>query len=584
MLLGLLIILFQHNVFTQNEAIGDQHYVTGSPNNKQLPDICYNSSTSQYLVVWEEYRNATWAIAGATFNSNWVKINEFTIVESTEWDYRNPKVAFASSDKWVVVFEVSQTVTSQTKIGAARIGPNGVEYYFLIKENIYYTLQKPDIGGSWVNDEYLIVWQEENIFGYDEIRGCRFSAYYGVQGNEMTLADSDVDWYNKTSPSVTQRGSNYFVVWEKNYNASRIDIQGIYVTYYGSTGNLFDVRLNSGNNGSPNVASGGTAGDYLVVWHYQYNGNDYDIYYAFVSESSVLYIGALSWTNQIEFKPCVSYIGSLNKFVISYGKALGWAEDWNIYAKMLTRYFSIGAEEPVSETGANEGSPATTLVGESCNRAIIVWDRGDNNLYACDWCENPPCPVELTCFEIASVKNNVQLNWSTATEVGNFGFEIERCVLNSFMKQWEKIGFIKCAGNSNSPKNYSFTDNHPSGGSKFAYRLKQTDNDGAFEYSKEVEIELTPETFSLSQSYPNPFNPSTTIEYQLPNSAQVTLSVYNSLGQLVNTLVNEEKDAGYYQAVWNGNDNHGNQVASGIYFYRLQTGNFINTKKMILLR
>ena len=90
--------------------------------------------------------------------------------------------------------------------------------------------------------------------------------------------------------------------------------------------------------------------------------------------------------------------------------------------------------------------------------------------------------------------------------------------------------------------------------------------------------------YHLSQNYPNPFNPSTTIEYQLPNNSQVTLSVYNSLGQLVNTLVNEEKDAGYYQAVWNGNDNHGNQVASGIYFYRLQTGNFINTKKMILLR
>jgi hypothetical protein len=84
--------------------------------------------------------------------------------------------------------------------------------------------------------------------------------------------------------------------------------------------------------------------------------------------------------------------------------------------------------------------------------------------------------------------------------------------------------------------------------------------------------------FSLGQNYPNPFNPTTTIRYDLPKSANINLKIFNTLGQEITSLVNEHKEAGYYQATWNAN------VPSGIYFYRLQAGEYVETKKMILLK
>jgi flagellar hook assembly protein FlgD len=95
----------------------------------------------------------------------------------------------------------------------------------------------------------------------------------------------------------------------------------------------------------------------------------------------------------------------------------------------------------------------------------------------------------------------------------------------------------------------------------------------------------SPRTFQLSQNYPNPFNPETTIRFDLPIPSKVTLRIYNILGQEVVTLLNgENRPAGFYTARWNGRNGSGNQVASGVYFYRLEAGPFVMVKKMMLLR
>jgi hypothetical protein len=104
---------------------------------------------------------------------------------------------------------------------------------------------------------------------------------------------------------------------------------------------------------------------------------------------------------------------------------------------------------------------------------------------------------------------------------------------------WEKIGFVQGNGNSNSPKNYAFTDKNPAGGSKFIYRLKQIDNDGKFEYSDQVEVELLPDKFELYQNYPNPFNPVTNIKFSLPADSKLELDIYNIIGEHLVTLVNK---------------------------------------------
>ncbi|MDP2303958.1 MAG: GLUG motif-containing protein [Ignavibacteria bacterium] len=201
-----------------------------------------------------------------------------------------------------------------------------------------------------------------------------------------------------------------------------------------------------------------------------------------------------------------------------------------------------------------------------------------------------PLPVELTSFTASIVGNNVNLIWQTATEVNNYGFEVERAVNlrgledengNQNLGGFETIGFVQGNGNCNSPKEYSFTDKSTTTG-KFAYRLKQIDNDGKYSYSDIVEVELNniPTEFALYQNYPNPFNPSTTIKYALPMDSKVVLEVYNIVGQKVKTLINNEnKEAGYHQVNFNANE-----LATGIYIYRLTANNFTSTKKFVLMK
>ncbi len=202
-----------------------------------------------------------------------------------------------------------------------------------------------------------------------------------------------------------------------------------------------------------------------------------------------------------------------------------------------------------------------------------------NNMEAGDWDTDTPAPlpVELTTFNVNIIeKNKIQLTWETATEVNNYGFNIER---KSEIGEWTSLGFVEGHGNSNSPKSYIFVDNELGIG-KYSYRLKQIDIDGSFEYSKEIEIDLnTPIEYSLEQNYPNPFNPTTSIQFSIPNSVQVKLVVYNVIGEQIAELLNKEMEAGYHNVQFNASN-----LNSGIYIYKLETSNFSKTMKMLLLK
>jgi len=224
-------------------------------------------------------------------------------------------------------------------------------------------------------------------------------------------------------------------------------------------------------------------------------------------------------------------------------------------------------------------------------------------------------PVELTSFSASVSNGNVLLSWQTATEVNNYGFEIERSIaqISNLFNNWEKIGFVQGHGNSNSPKDYSFVDANPPSG-KLQYRLKQIDTDGSFEYSQVVEVENElPKQFSLEQNYPNPFNPTTTIKYSIPMSSfdyaqddkssvmvsssnhdnadvipnlsrdevHITLKIYDILGREVATLVDEYQKPGTYNYQFSIGSY---ELSSGIYFYQLQVGDFIQTKKMLIMK
>jgi hypothetical protein len=189
-------------------------------------------------------------------------------------------------------------------------------------------------------------------------------------------------------------------------------------------------------------------------------------------------------------------------------------------------------------------------------------------------------PVELTSFTANQSVSGVELRWATATEVSNFGFDIERAslVIQNNQTNWEKISFISGHGNSNSPNNYSFIDNKPLSG-KSQYRLKQIDKDGDFKYSKTVEVVSVILKYDLAQNYPNPYNPTTLITYSIPTSSNVILKVYNVLGKLITTLVNENQGAGIYKVNFDAGS-----LSNGVYFYKIQAGNYTAVKKMLLLK
>jgi|GEM_PF-5867070 len=190
---------------------------------------------------------------------------------------------------------------------------------------------------------------------------------------------------------------------------------------------------------------------------------------------------------------------------------------------------------------------------------------------------DPVIPVELISFKAESASGIVKLYWSTAIELNNYGFELER---RSEDTGWRTVGFVEGKGTTTERQEYIFVDDlFGVNSERLIYRLKQIDYNGRFEYSSELEVSLTPANFYLHQNYPNPFNPITVINFSIPKANHVSLIIYDSLGQQVRRLVDEIKIPGYYQAEFDAVD-----LPSGIYFYSLYSGEYSATKKMTLIK
>jgi hypothetical protein len=204
----------------------------------------------------------------------------------------------------------------------------------------------------------------------------------------------------------------------------------------------------------------------------------------------------------------------------------------------------------------------------------------DQSFSASEWSYQLITPVEFSSFNGFVMSNQVLLKWRTATELNNNGFEIQRKFEAS---EYVTIGFVRGIGTTTTQNEYAFTDIELPNG-KYFYRLKQMDFNGSFNYSNEIEIDVLNITqFSLELNYPNPFNPSTKISWQSPVGSWQTLKVYDILGNEVATLVNEYRDAGNYEIDFQSTVS-GHQLANGVYFYQLRVADFVETKKMILLK
>jgi hypothetical protein len=189
-------------------------------------------------------------------------------------------------------------------------------------------------------------------------------------------------------------------------------------------------------------------------------------------------------------------------------------------------------------------------------------------------------PVEMVSFNAASRDRGwgfeVVLDWKTASESNNFGFEIQRSLDG---RMFEKIGFIAGAGSSSAVQTYSYIDKEVSSG-KYYYRLQQLDTDGAVTLSDVKEVNLAaPERYELGQNYPNPFNPATEIMFKVKAEGRVQLIVYDILGRQVAQLVDAKLNAGVHKVSFDGRS-----LPSGMYLYVMKTAGYHEVKKMALIK
>jgi hypothetical protein len=230
----------------------------------------------------------------------------------------------------------------------------------------------------------------------------------------------------------------------------------------------------------------------------------------------------------------------------------------------------------------DDGSHSAGMyVLDVANNTILVYGLTSFSVFTLTDADTP-LPVELSSFTSAANKNSVELKWTTASEVNNSGFDIERKEVSS--SAWKKIGNVAGSGNTNSAHSYSYNDLNLATG-KYNYRLKQIDLNGNYKYynlSNEVIIGV-PSKFELSQNYPNPFNPSTKINYELPFDSKVTINLFDMTGREVATVLSSVQSAGYYTVQFNGS-----ALSSGTYFYRINaeggSQSFTKTLKMTLVK
>ena len=203
-------------------------------------------------------------------------------------------------------------------------------------------------------------------------------------------------------------------------------------------------------------------------------------------------------------------------------------------------------------------------------------------------------PVELTEFTAEQIGSNILLKWTTESEIENLGFLLDRkeeatdwINVADYRRNPELMGY----GSSTSPHFYEFTDNFVQGGVTYSYRLADVSMQGIVEYHSSIEIKVEiveeaalPDNFVLYPAYPNPFNPITTIRYDLPEPSNVKITIYNKLGKVIAVLQDSYESAGFKSIQWNGRNVNGQLVGGGVYLYRIEAGDYQKTMKMILLK
>lgn len=399
----------------------------------------------------------------------------------------------------------------------------------LLEENFAYTV------GSYLSTNSWTAYNAGSIEATINSANLTFTSYPSISANSLLIGDDGIDYYK--SFNQVSSGSVYCSFLVNVISAT--ESSSIYFFTLGGSTSSYVGRIYVSRNGS-NLAFGISKGSSAATY------TDYSY------QLNTIYLIIL-------------------KYVINTGTK-------NDDVAMFIFDSTIPITEPaptithITETTNDPSSISLVFIRQDATTNDILID---GIRVSTSW-EQAPLPVQLTSFTAIVNGNLVHLNWSTSTELNNYGYNIER---RTESEKWVKIGFVPGHGNSNSVKNYKFIDDSSPAGKLF-YRLKQVDFDGKYEYSNEVEVQVDrPLKLVLFQNRPNPFNPKTEIKFELPNKSNVELDIYNMLGEKILNLARGFMNAGEHEVSFNACS-----LSSGVYLYKLTTENNTLVKKMVFLK
>ena len=573
--------------------------ISTAANSQEDPVVAFDGTN--YLVVWQDMRSDSLDIYGARVNQMGVVLDPNGIAISTTASYQsNPSVAFDGTNILVVWHDFRSG--SNSDIYGARVGQSGM---VLDSAGIAISTTEdwqwsPAVAFDGTN--YQIVWGEYRSGPGADIYGARVSingTVLDTLGFAISTATSSQEY-----PSIAFDGTNYLVVWEDRRNSDDPDIYGARVSQEGVVldPNGIAISTAASSQGYPSIAFDGT--NYLVVWHDMRGNANLDIYGARVSRGGVVLDTngiAISTVTYSQNFPSVSFDGT-NYLVV-------W-EDCRNYPHTDIYGARVSQEGVVLDTNGigistvtySQLSPSISFDGTNY---LVVWEDYRNSQSYSDIygtrVSQRGAVLDPNGFAISTTNHrqrfpssvfdgtNYLVVWEDCQNGYNYDIYGARVsplgiVIDSFTvstQSGNQYHPVIAHGQGSQvliayPGWVDYINSRPAN----TYRIW-----GKFLPQVGIEERSTANAKrSTLEIYPNPFRARSIITFSLPHRGSVRLRVYNAAGAVVRVLINERRPAGSYRVEWNGRDDRSRELPNGVYFYQLQTGNFVDTKKAVILR
>ncbi|NUN08704.1 MAG: T9SS type A sorting domain-containing protein [Ignavibacteriaceae bacterium] len=532
--------------------------------------------------------------------------NGVTLNPTTEYQ-ANPRITQAADGNYFVAWIIS---TNPAKVGVQKISPAGDKLW---ANNLLLTgsgegYNRPTIVPSDSNSVIIVHTAVTGNFPAQNVklRATKVGPDGTVRWSDYLQNIGKLNAFNDPR-AYSDKNGGAIVCWYDDQDSDAL--QESYAQRVSSSGSVFfpvngaAVSTTSAITSTSPVATFNPVTSEMFVFYYQTNSGQTQ---AGMYVQKFNQAGIRQWTDDgVVVKPLTSGISYLSQQVqVADDRVmLFWIEgssggiNSKVYADAFTfQGTRIWAQPIVVSETTQEKLQMVSYIDEFYDTKL-AWgdDRGSGrgifaqNVNKDGTLGSPVVPVELTSFSSEISGNSVILHWITATEINNKGFFIERLqnINEEFIplvsSEWEKIGFITGNGTTNEKQIYRFLDEQPGSG-RISYRIKQVDFDGSYTYYKPINVVMSindfiPSEFSIAQNYPNPFNPETKIEYSLPVTGNISIKVFDVLGNEITTLVNEVKEAGIHTLKFNASE-----LNSGIYFAVFTSGDKTRSIKMTLLK